>query len=346
MQDQFFPSQIDSLRNELQSAAEVLRLYSAVIENFPGGIVLTDENLNVVVCNEQQKQLLEYSPHLFLNRTPTLVELFQFNALRGEYGPGHPEVLVAEKLDLVKKRIPHVFERTRPDGRVIEVRGVPIQGGGFVTTYNDITERRRSEELIAKLAFGDSLTGLANRAALQRDFIQFAARAKRGEHFALHYIDLNGFKPINDHYGHSAGDAVLTEVALRLKSIVRETDIVARYGGDEFIILQSNVTSAQNIKCFAERVLIALNSPFTVLDAEVTISGSIGISSSLFSSQLVEFNNMINSADAEMYRSKNFGHGIYGIFNCAHKDVCNQLSNCNCNDGSSNAITLAGLLST
>lgn len=306
-------SEITELKRELKNVRDVLRLYSAVIENFPGGIVLTDESLNVVVCNEQQKRLLEYSPHLFLNRMPTLIELFQFNAVRGEYGPGRPENLVAAKLDLVKKRIPHVFERTRPDGRVIEVRGVPIEGGGFVTTYNDITERRKSQDLISTLAFADGLTGLANRAALSRNFIQFAARAKRGEHFAMHYIDLDNFKPVNDGYGHQAGDALLIEVASRLKSVVRETDTVARYGGDEFIILQSSIACTENIKVLAERIIIALNIPFIIHDTEIRISGSIGISSSLGEKDVASFDNMIGIADVEMYKSKKIAKGMYHI---------------------------------
>ena len=105
-----FPPEIDELLHELAETRNTLRLLSAVIENFPGGIILTDQNLNVLVCNDQQKQLLDYSPKLFSNRTPTLPELFHFNAVRGEYGPGRPEALVAEKMELVEKRIPHRFE--------------------------------------------------------------------------------------------------------------------------------------------------------------------------------------------------------------------------------------------
>jgi diguanylate cyclase (GGDEF)-like protein len=324
------PSEIDELLQELAETKNTLRMFSAVIENFPGGIILTDQDLNVVVCNDQQKQLLDYSPVLFSNRTPTLLELFHFNAIRGEYGPGRPEALVAEKMELVQKRIPHRFERVRPDGRVVEVRGVPIRGGGFVTSYVDVTERRRTEDLVLKLAFADSLTGLCNRAALSRDFSSFAARATRGEHYAIHYIDLDDFKPVNDTFGHKVGDALLIEVAKRISAAVRDTDIAARFGGDEFVVLQSDVSSPQNIKTLSARLVDLLKKPFLVENNQLHISGSIGAVCSASNGNYANLDAMIGAADIEMYKSKSLGKGNYHVHGCAMNGRCCQIETCSC----------------
>jgi diguanylate cyclase (GGDEF)-like protein len=330
-------AQLENLENrnllrELDKAHNELRLYRAVVENFPGGIVLTDQNLEVVVCNEQQKKLLNYAPELFEGRTPTLPELFRYNAARGEYGPGPPDALVAAKMDLVEQRIPHMFERVRPDGRVIEVRGVPIMGGGFVTSYIDITERRKTQEMVLKLALTDTLTGLSNRVALAKDFEHFAARARRGEHFAVMYIDLDDFKPVNDKYGHRTGDALLEEVAGRLKANVRDTDVVARYGGDEFIILQSAVLSSNSIKVLAQRTLDVLQAPFYINNIEIRVSGSMGIVHSANMSSDFTIDNMLGIADVQMYMSKSFRKGMYHIDGCADKSRCCLRQTCTCDD--------------
>jgi diguanylate cyclase (GGDEF)-like protein len=320
----------EDVQRELDKARNDLRLYAAVVENFPGGIILTNQNLDVVVCNEQQKKLLGYSPELFDGRMPTLLELFQFNAKRGEYGPGRPEALVAAKMDLVEQRIPHVFERTRPDGSVIEVRGVPIKGGGFVTSYIDVTERRKSQEMVLKLALTDSLTGLANRAALSKYYEQFAARARRGEDFALFYIDLDDFKPVNDQYGHKTGDAVLEEVATRLKSSVRDTDVVARYGGDEFIVLQSNVESVHGIKVLARRILNNMRRSFHINEIEIQLNASVGIALCAREKLNCTMDHMMGVADGEMYKSKTLGKGLYHIEGCGRKVICCQNDGCSC----------------
>jgi diguanylate cyclase (GGDEF)-like protein len=310
-------SKIQKLQGDLADTKAVLNLYAAVVENFPGGIILTDKNLNVVVCNEQQKRLLNYSAELFVDHTPSLYELFQYNAGRGEYGPGSADLHVAEKIELVRKRIPHVFERVRPDGTVIEVRGVPIHGGGFVTTYIDITERRKSEALIYNMAFSDGLTKLSNRVGLTRSFENFAARAQRGEQFALHYIDLDNFKPVNDSYGHGVGDLLLQEAAKRLKSNCREVDTISRYGGDEFVVLQASIENVEDVEVLANRLSKAMREAFSIGDVALNIGCSIGAVCSDALSNGSSFDSLISIADREMYKSKAAGKGGYYIY---HKD--------------------------
>src|SRR5207244_1496369 len=130
---------------------------------FPGGIGFYDRDLRVVVCNERAKEILDLPSHFFAKGPPLLEDLLRFNAERGEYGPGDIEEQVASKLALARDRLTYRFERTRPDGTALDVRGAPIENGGFITTYMDITERYRSESKIAHMATHDALTGLANR---------------------------------------------------------------------------------------------------------------------------------------------------------------------------------------
>ncbi|NJL07951.1 MAG: PAS domain S-box protein, partial [Methylacidiphilales bacterium] len=121
----------------------------AVIDNFPGGISFFDADLNLIACNDQFRTVLDLPDDLFANGLPTLAMIFRVNAARGEYGPGDPDAQVRARLELARRAEPHMFERIRPDGTVIEVRGTPIPGGGFITTYVDITARRAAERLLS-----------------------------------------------------------------------------------------------------------------------------------------------------------------------------------------------------
>lgn len=122
-------------------------LLQVVLDNFPGGISVMDGDLRVIFANGAMRQLLNLPDSLFAFGPPLLEEILRFNAQRGDYGPGDVEQHVAERMARVNMRETHVFERPRPDGTIVEIRGVPVQAGGFVTTYTDITERKRSDFL-------------------------------------------------------------------------------------------------------------------------------------------------------------------------------------------------------
>jgi diguanylate cyclase (GGDEF)-like protein len=299
-------------RQELEQLRERVKMLEAVIENFPGGIVLTDKNLQVVLCNHQQKQLLQYPASLFEDGNPSLRELFHFNAARGEYGPGEVNDLVHQKMELVRKREPHIFERVRPNGRVIEIRGVPLPGGGFVTSYTDVTENRLQQAVIAEQALTDSLTGLSNRLHFEDRLAHAFAFAKRGEDFAVHLIDLDDFKPINDKHGHEAGDIVIREIATRFKNLVRETDTIARMGGDEFVVIQSKVDTVEAANHLAARLAAAVRLPVNFGGKTFTVAASIGFSLSKFAP--LEPRQILKQADIAMYDSKRLGKGKISVF--------------------------------
>ncbi len=226
--------------------------------------------------------------------------------------PAKWRTIVAAKMALAAKAEAHAFERTRPNGQVVEIRGTPLPGGGFVTSYIDVTENRARQKGVAELALKDSLTGLANRPLFLDRLKQAIALARRGDHFALHYIDLDNFKPINDQHGHDAGDFVLKEIAQRFRHAARETDMVARLGGDEFVVIQTKATTAEAAEKLAERLLSATKSPILYNGHKLTVGASIGISMSMHS--VLESDQIVKFADLALYESKRRGKNRYRIF--------------------------------
>jgi diguanylate cyclase (GGDEF)-like protein len=288
-----------------------LRL-QATIDNFPGGITFTDASLRVVVANEKTKELLNLPERLFANGPPAIEDIFRFNAQRGEYGPGDIEQLVAARMALGKQNKPHVSERERPDGTIIEVRGVPLASGGFVTTYMDMTERRRAEVRIAHMAHHDALTDLPNRVLLQDRLEQALARVRLGERLAVLCLDLDDFKTVNDTLGHPVGDQLLKAVAGRLCGCVRETDTVARFGGDEFAILQIAIEDEDDVTALAQHVIESIHAPYDLGDHQVSVGISIGIA--IAPDDGVDPDRLLQNADLALYRAKAEGRGSYDFF--------------------------------
>jgi diguanylate cyclase (GGDEF)-like protein len=300
---------IGQIGDYVGSLKEQVRLLEAVIENFPGGISLFDRDLKMVLVNEQQKKMLEYPLDLFDHGNPTLEDLFRLNASRGEYGPGDAEEQVARRMALVRMKRPHVYERTRPNGTVLEIRGMPLAGGGFVTTYLDVTEQRRTQALIAHMAHHDTLTNLPNRALFSDRLKTAIAMAKRSGLMAIHYIDVDNFKPVNDTFGHQAGDELLIAIADRLRRTVRENDTVARLGGDEFAIIQTGIREKMDAAVLARRTLAELGRDFDIGGGRVRVGASIGVAFAPLDG--VDMDEVLVKADSALYRSKSCGRSRF-----------------------------------
>jgi diguanylate cyclase (GGDEF)-like protein/PAS domain S-box-containing protein len=195
------------------------------------------------------------------------------------------------------------------DGRLIEIEGIVI----------DITERKAAEEQIALLARTDSLTGLANRATFMERLRQlFAASGRGAKSFAVLYLDLDRFKPVNDTLGHPTGDALLQAVAARLQLCLRENDLIARLGGDEFAILQCEILEPANAGDLASKIQHALAKPYHLAGNDVEISVSIGICP--YESDIPDADAMLAQADRALYRSKEKGRNCYHF----HSDDLDQ----------------------
>lgn len=281
-------------------------MLEAVIDNFPGGIALFNADMRMVICNERLKALLEYPAALFAAGPPSMEQLFTFNAQRGEYGPGDPTQQVAAKLALAREPQPHVYERRRPDGRILEVRGAPMSNGGFVTTYFDVTERRQAQDLVVHMAHHDSLTGLANRRWFFDQAQRAIAKVGRGKTIAIHCLDLDGFKPVNDEHGHAIGDALLVAVAKRLNGNERATDVTARLGGDEFAVLQVGIENASDALALGHRLLRSIGGTYAIADKRHHVGVSVGVAVRTGDTTIDE---LMSLADAALFRSKMQGRG-------------------------------------
>jgi len=176
----------------------------------------------------------------------------------------------------------------------------------FLVQINDLTERKRAEEELAHLAHHDALTGAANRTLLKQEVEhEIAVARRRRSRLAVVFIDLDYFKHINDSFGHEAGDTVLKETAARLSRTVREIDIVGRMGGDEFVVVLSEVRDAQDVLALTEKLRFECGRPLRLDGHEVRLAISIGIS--LFPDDAQDFRTLLRFADSALYQAKGEG---------------------------------------
>jgi diguanylate cyclase (GGDEF)-like protein len=297
-------------RKGLEQARRELEL---TLDHMSQGIMMVDRDANVALMNRQAVALLGLPADL-INRRPHFDDLVAHQWANGEFGPDGSAV--APKIrDYIKAglSVPILtsYERARPNGMVLEVRSVNLPDGGFVRTFTDISERKRNEDKIAHMAHHDPLTGLANRVLLRTHMeIALASPRRQGDGFALLLIDLDRFKPVNDTFGHAAGDELLRGVAQRLAACVRETDVVARLGGDEFAILQVT-EDRESVEALARRVIEVVSAPYLLAGRPATVGASIGIARSADSAQVEQ---LLHNADLALYRVKAEGRNNFRMF--------------------------------
>jgi diguanylate cyclase (GGDEF)-like protein len=204
------------------------------------------------------------------------------------------------------------------DGRSIDRYTVTLYGPsreylGRAWFFRDITERKRAEALALRMARYDVLTGLANRAVFVEALQHEIASTKRGENsFAVLYLDLDHFKDVNDTLGHPVGDELLKAVADRLRANTRETDTVARFGGDEFAIVVADIRDPADAAILADKLLIAFAISFSVQGSDIHSGASIGIA--VYGSDAPDAETLLSHADVALYRAKSEGRGSYRFF--------------------------------
>lgn len=184
---------------------------------------------------------------------------------------------------------------------------------GFLTIAADVTARKRAERQVEFLAYRDVLTGLPNRSLLQDRFAQSIARAERHHYkVALLFLDLDHFKTINDSLGHATGDALLKEVARRLSECMREIDTISRQGGDEFLVVLSDLEGTEMISPVLVKIRERLQQPFLFDGHELSISSSIGVA--LYPDDGRDFETLLKKADTALYRAKDAGRNQARFF--------------------------------
>jgi diguanylate cyclase (GGDEF)-like protein len=294
-------------RDSEQRLAQKSALLEATLERMEQGVMMVNAERVVEVCNRRAMELLDLPEPLMTSR-PSFEAVLAHQWQTNEFvqAPGDIQDFVRAGGILDK---PHRYDRRRPDGRVIEVHSVPVEGGGVLRTYTDITERKRVEERMQHVARHDGLTSLVNRAVFL-EHLNGATVPTRQElaRFAVHYIDLDRFKPINDTHGHAAGDRVLTEIAARIRALARDADIVARLGGDEFAVLQRGAERLEHALGLAHRIRETIAQPVEIDGVTVRVGASIGVA--LFPADGADADTLVRSADAAMYAAKASGRDM------------------------------------
>lgn len=194
--------------------------------------------------------------------------------------------------------IPWRADARTSDGRSVQIVNEPLADGGWLATHEDITERRRAERQITHLAHYDALTDLPNRTLFHERLQQDLAQMRPGQSIAVHYIDIDEFKSVNDSLGHLIGDELLKSVAISLRRCVGSADCVARLGGDEFAIVQTGIRNPQDVADLVTRVFEAIRTPCECLGHRLTTDASIGIA--LAPTHGTELDQILKNADLAM----------------------------------------------
>jgi diguanylate cyclase (GGDEF)-like protein/PAS domain S-box-containing protein len=199
------------------------------------------------------------------------------------------------------------------DGMIYPVLSRDGRHLGFVKILRDATKEKQSDEANSRLALEDSLTGLANRTEFRNRFVDMAASAQRhAQSLVLMLIDLDRFKDVNDRLGHTAGDALLQQAAHRMRAVIRDTDFIARFGGDEFVVLLPDAQSPQEGGAVAEKLVASLSRPFHISEREVQIGASIGLAA--YPQDAPDLDQLFMKADLALYRAKAAGRGVYRFY--------------------------------
>lgn len=252
-------------------------LLDIIAEYFPGGICVFDANLRMVMCNSKLKQMLDYSPDLFDFGMPTLEQIYRYNALRGEYGKGDAEALVAERMALAHKRVEHVYERRRPNGTVLQIRGVPLPTGGFLTIYLDVTEERQQHETVRGAANTERRDTLLSRDELLEKLSGLLANLKAGRVVAIHCLDVDKFDQVIRDVGTDVSKVVLDALGQRLAHTIRDNDYCARLGGDRFIVVQTNVAKPSDVVALERRLVEASRQPIAIESHRICLTVGRGL---------------------------------------------------------------------
>ncbi|MCK1360014.1 EAL domain-containing protein [Bradyrhizobium sp. 199] len=278
------------------------------VNNMTQGLLLFDAERRLVVCNQRYIEMYGLSAEI-VKPGCSFHDIIAHRKVTGSFA-GDVDDYVARVLKDIHARNSMVVETS--DGRSIHILNEPLADGGWVATHEDITERRRIEERITHLAHYDALTDLPNRTMFHEHLREELAAVGNGEEIAVHYIDIDEFKGVNDALGHLVGDELLKSVAASLRRCAGPADFVARLGGDEFAIVQSAVTSLDQVNELVARIFESIRAPFDCLGHHLNTDASIGIA--LAPEHGTALDQILKNADMAMYAAKSAGRHTYRFF--------------------------------
>jgi diguanylate cyclase (GGDEF)-like protein len=295
---------------EAELQAQNLR-FDAAINNMSQALLMFDEQARLVICNNRYLEMYNL-PASDVRPGSSLLDLLEMQ-VRNHTLVGEPVKLAENVLTSAARRRTTHWVNELPDGRTISVRLHPIADGGWVTTHEDISDRRDAERRIAHMVRHDTLTDLPNRVMLREGLAEALDAAAAGQRTAVLHLDIDRFKAVNDEIGFAAGDELLKAVGARLCACVGERATVARIGGDEFAVVRAGVSvGGAEAASLAARVSEAIRLPFHVHGREVLVEASIGIS--IAPDDAADPGELIKNSELALQRAKSEGRGLTRFF--------------------------------
>ncbi|RAZ80141.1 diguanylate phosphodiesterase [Mesorhizobium atlanticum] len=297
-------------RRAEEELKEQHRRFDAALANMSQGLLMYDADGKMIVRNQRFLELYKVAAADFPYGTTHRDALERLLEL-GIYTKLDVDSEVAKTQTCLQAGKMHSTYRYLSDGRTFLVVRQPM-GGGWVVTFDDVTEQRRAEERMTHLAHHDTLTNLPNRSMFREKLDQALGEAK-AKPLAILSLDLDRFKAVNDTFGHPAGDWLLKCVAKRLLHAVRSSkDMVARFGGDEFAIIQFGIKSAADAEKLAKRIVEIVGKPYRDKGREMHVGVSLGIA--LYPGDGHDADTLLTNADMALYRGKSEGRNVYRFF--------------------------------
>lgn len=284
--------------------------FDTALNNMPHGLAMFDADGRVLVVNRRWSEILPIDPETITTRSrceAIIAAYVELGLLSERDGGRIIEAVGTRRGDLASSQL----EVTAGD-RNVDMTFQPMESGGLVVAIEDITEKRRTEARIAHMARHDALTGLPNRSLYQERLEAALAMMNGDDMLAVLFVDLDNFQQINDTLGHSMGDAVLIEVADRLRFTVGENDVVARFSADEFVILQTGARSEHDVISLAGRVIETIGDIVQVEGKAIACGASVGIA--LAPRDGTDADQLLKSADMALARAKAGGRGMLHFY--------------------------------
>jgi diguanylate cyclase (GGDEF)-like protein len=294
----------------VETIAAQARRFDVALNNMSHGLCMFDAEGTLIVHNDRYLEIYGLSPGSIAPGC-TLQEHLKVLCAAGAADADHDKYTAELRAALAQGKNIQTARELR-GGCIVHISNRPMPGGGWIATYEDVTERIRNEERVAYMARHDMLTGLPNRLHFRERTEEALPLLRRGEDFAILCIDLDHFKEVNDTLGHPSGDKLLKLVADRLRQNVRETDILARLGGDEFAVVQTMLQQPEEVTVLASRIIEVLSEPYEVDGQEIIVGASIGVA--IAPGDGDDADQLLKNADMALYRAKADGRGMFHFF--------------------------------
>ena len=294
----------------IEQLSEQYRRFDAALNNMSQGLCMLDSSLRVIVCNRRYIEMYGLSPEI-VKPGVSMREIMEHSCELGNHPDTTGAKLYADYVERLREG-EHTLHRHLSDGRIIKLNHKRMEHGGWVVTYEDVTERHKAQARVAHMARHDSLTDLPNRTLFREKMGDGLTQvAIAGGAMAVLCFDLDNFKTVNDRLGHAAGDRLLRWVAARLTENVGEHDTVARLGGDEFAILQRG-PQPQSAEQLARRLVEIIGHPPPLESQSIHVGVSVGIA--IAPDHGLDADELMKCADLALYQAKAKGRGAYQLF--------------------------------